>query len=67
MGNPVFPAVSHTDVVSLCIEGGADSINQVYESLTREISVLVCEGSGRISDLIASCHNDSRLRWFSLN
>uniref|UniRef100_A0A914VQG5 TRPM SLOG domain-containing protein n=1 Tax=Plectus sambesii TaxID=2011161 RepID=A0A914VQG5_9BILA len=51
---------ARTSVVCLCVEGGAHSLSQVYESLTKGTPVLVCEGSGRISDVIAKNYNDSR-------
>uniref|UniRef100_A0A914VKZ2 Uncharacterized protein n=1 Tax=Plectus sambesii TaxID=2011161 RepID=A0A914VKZ2_9BILA len=51
---------ARTSVVCLCVEGGAHSLSQVYESLTKGTPVLVCEGSGRISDVIAKNYTDSR-------
>lgn len=60
-------------VVQVLVEGGFDSIDNVYESVTRGIPVVICQGTGRAADVIAFALNhhiekidgEMRIREFS--
>lgn len=44
-------------VVQVLVEGGFDSIDNVHESVTRGIPVVICQGTGRAADVIAFAFN----------
>jgi hypothetical protein len=45
---------ARTSVVALVVEGGKTALDQLYETVLQGIQVLVCEGTGRLADLIAT-------------
>jgi hypothetical protein len=50
--------VPKTTVVCLLVEGGPRSLRQVIASVKCNIPVLVCDGTGRLSDLLAQTMSD---------
>lgn len=44
-------------VVGLLVEGGVMAVDNVVQSLTQDLPVVICEGSGRAADMIARCYH----------
>ena len=44
-------------VVLVVVEGGYDAIMDVRKSLTQQIPVVICEGTGRAADIISYAYN----------
>lgn len=50
-------------VICILIDGGAHSLHQLFESVKKGISVLVCEGTGRAADVLAfACRHYSTIK-----
>lgn len=43
-------------VVVVALEGGFNSIDDIYESIQKKIPIVICDGSGRVADILANAY-----------